>query len=35
MALGLELLIFFAFLSLGASFVNGALGYGYSSISTL
>jgi uncharacterized protein len=34
MTLVLELLILFAFLSLGASFVNGALGYGYSSIST-
>jgi uncharacterized protein len=30
----LELLVAFAFLSLGASFVNGAIGYGYSSIST-
>jgi uncharacterized protein len=30
----LWLLIFFALVSLGASFVNGAIGYGYSSIST-
>jgi uncharacterized protein len=30
----LELMILFAILSFGASFVNGALGYGYSSIST-
>ncbi len=30
----LDVLIFFALLSLGASFVNGAIGYGYSSIST-
>ncbi len=34
MALILELMILFALLSLGASFVNGAIGYGYSSIST-
>ena len=34
MALILEVMILFALLSLGASFVNGALGYGYSSIST-
>jgi uncharacterized protein len=30
----LDVLVFFAFVSLGASFVNGAIGYGYSSIST-
>jgi uncharacterized protein len=30
----LELMVLFALLSFGASFVNGALGYGYSSIST-
>jgi uncharacterized protein len=30
----LEVLIFFALVSLGASFINGAIGYGYSSIST-
>lgn len=30
----LDVLIFFALVSLGASFVNGAIGYGYSSIST-
>ncbi|MDH2901747.1 MAG: sulfite exporter TauE/SafE family protein [archaeon] len=34
MGLVLEVMILFALLSLGASFVNGALGYGYSSIST-
>jgi uncharacterized protein len=34
MALILEFMILFALLSLGASFVNGAIGYGYSSIST-
>ena len=33
MVFSLEVLIFFALLSLGASFVNGGLGYGYSSIS--
>lgn len=33
MILTLELLIFFALLSLAASFVNGGLGYGYSSLS--
>jgi uncharacterized protein len=33
MVISLELIIFFALLSLGASFVNGGLGYGYSSIS--
>ncbi len=33
MQLGLEPLLFFLFLSLGASTVNGALGYGFSSIS--
>jgi uncharacterized membrane protein YfcA len=33
MALTLETIIFFVLLSLGASFVNGALGYGYSSLS--
>jgi uncharacterized membrane protein YfcA len=32
--LALELLIFFALLSLAASFINGAVGYGYSAIST-
>jgi len=31
--ISLELLIFFALLSLAASFVNGGLGYGYSSLS--
>ena len=30
----LGIMLLFALLSLGASFVNGALGYGYSSIST-
>jgi uncharacterized protein len=34
MALIVELMVLFALLSLGASFINGALGYGYSSIST-
>jgi uncharacterized membrane protein YfcA len=34
LALILEVMILFALLSLGASFINGALGYGYSSIST-
>jgi uncharacterized membrane protein YfcA len=34
LGLVLEVMILFALLSLGASFVNGALGYGYSSIST-
>jgi uncharacterized protein len=34
LALILEIMVLFALLSLGASFVNGALGYGYSSIST-
>lgn len=33
MILTLEILIFFALLSLAASFVNGGLGYGYSSLS--
>ena len=33
MIISLELLIFFALLSLAASFVNGGLGYGYSSLS--
>jgi len=32
--LGLDVLVFLALLSLAASFVNGALGYGYSSLST-
>ncbi len=32
--LGIDLLIFFALLSLAASFINGAVGYGYSAIST-
>jgi uncharacterized protein len=32
--LALEILIFFAVLSLAASFINGAVGYGYSAIST-
>ena len=34
LALSFELLILFALLSLAASFVNGGLGYGYSSLST-
>jgi uncharacterized protein len=34
MTLILEVMVLFALLSLGASFVNGAIGYGYSSIST-
>jgi uncharacterized membrane protein YfcA len=34
MALIFELLVLFALLSLAASFINGAMGYGYSSIST-
>jgi uncharacterized membrane protein YfcA len=33
LVISLELLIFFALLSLAASFVNGGLGYGYSSLS--
>ena len=33
MILSVELIIFFALLSLAASFVNGGLGYGYSSLS--
>ena len=33
MTFGIEIILFFALLSLGASVVNGALGYGYSSIS--
>jgi uncharacterized membrane protein YfcA len=32
--LGLDILVFLTLLSLGASFVNGGLGYGYSSLST-
>jgi uncharacterized membrane protein YfcA len=34
LALIFELLVLFALLSLAASFINGAMGYGYSSIST-
>src|SRR5262249_46740273 len=33
MIISLELIIFLALLSFGASFVNGGLGYGYSSVS--
>ncbi len=34
LVLGLDVLVFLALLSLAASFINGALGYGYSSLST-
>ncbi len=34
MTFTVEIIVFFALLSFGASFVNGGLGYGYSSIST-
>ncbi len=34
MAFSIEIILFFSLLSLAASFVNGGLGYGYSSLST-